>query len=578
MHDLVHDLAMSVVGSHEVMSLKKSEMKNDVSQIRRLRLIMEGKPQEEESDVLKNATRLRTILYQEEGFVFPSPLSNNRLRVVHRLKGDYNRSLKTLSSTFKFKHMRYLDLSYSNLEDIHAVSIHQLYNLQTLSLYGSKNVQNILNGIGSLINLRHLDLYHSDATILPINIGNLQSLLSLDISWTKISELPDSISLLHNLTEFKFKRCCYLNALPRNFGALTQLRSLNLSFITELPESLTSNICKLECVNLQACKLPEDIKNWVELKFLWYRGRRDNVIMPRGIENLTRLELLKPFIVNEEEDVSNIQKLAHLNSLRWLLIVNLGNVRGGKIEAEKAKLKGKQNIIYLELQWDCLEEEEKGVAVNNSVLVLEGLQPHHNLEELWIHGFPGLKLPEWVGSSSCLPNLVKLKLVYCKSCTELVGLGQLPCLQILKIYRMNSVNCLGEEFYYHPQEKEEESKGYARTLFPSLTELRIRDLENLEEWSAPPPPDNSFPFLERVEIEYCGKLTSIPDLRSQISSLSILGCEKLEREVQFELLVKKVKKDMYWSSLPCHCKHQDRQGCWYLISVQLDQSGSSPSP
>ncbi|XP_026438532.1 probable disease resistance protein RPP1 [Papaver somniferum] len=286
MHDLVHDLALSVVGSHEVTILKSSEMKNDMSQIRRLRLIMEGKPQEEESDVLKNATRLRTILFEERGFVFPGALNNKRLRVVHQMDVTAVSIPKTISSTLKFKHMRYLDLSYSNLEDIHAVPIHQLYNLQTLSLYGSKNVQNILNGIGSLINLRYLNLSCSDATVLPdsvttltslkslniyncegitvlpTNIGHLQSLSFLGISFTKISELPDSVCLLYNLREFYFNRCSQLKALPRDFGALTQLRLLDLfrTEITELPESLTSSICKLERVFLWGnCKFPGDI-------------------------------------------------------------------------------------------------------------------------------------------------------------------------------------------------------------------------------------------------------------------------------------------------------------------------------
>ncbi|XP_026438766.1 putative disease resistance RPP13-like protein 1 [Papaver somniferum] len=260
--------------------------------------------------------------------------------------------------------------------------------------------------------------------------------------------------------------------------------------------------------------------------------------MPRGIENLTRLEVLRPFIVNKEEDVSNIQELADLKSLQELGIVNLENVRGGKIEAEKANFKGKQNIRNLSLEWKKNFQEEEEWTTNNSFMVLEGLQPHPNLKELSIEGFPGLKLPKWMGSSSCLPNLVKLNFKDCKSCTKLVGMGQLPCLQILGIQRMNSVKCLGKEFYCQ-QEEEEESKGSAtpdtttRILFPSLTRLLISNLENLEEWSAPPQHDISFPCLEKLEIEECGKLTSIPYLRlwtSSLTKLIIKDCQKLERD------------------------------------------------
>ncbi|XP_026381421.1 disease resistance protein RGA2-like [Papaver somniferum] len=573
MHDLVHDLALSVIDSHEVAYLNTSAMENDVSRIRRLRLMLEGTSQKK-VDVLKHATKLRTIFFQKEDYAspfdtileIPSPLRN--IRVIHRLFGPSGR-VKTTSSSFNFKHMRYLDLSYSNLKTL---NLNQLYNLQTLNLHVSHNFQKIVKGIGSLINLRHLDLTHSDAKflpnsitrltnlhtlairscrlcVLPSSIGNLQNLSSLDISFTKISVLPDSFSLLQKLRNFSFKYCSQLDALPRNFGDLTQLRSLDLTGtgITELPESLTSNLCKLEIVKFRCdSKFPIDINNWVELRRLTleYEGMMiENVRIPRGIENLTRLEELVPYIVRKEDDTcshnsssGSMQELADLNSLRRLSIVSLENARGGKIESERAKLKDKLNIQYLSLQWRSKkEEEEEEVSENNSIMVLEGLQPHPNLERLSIEGFPGLKIPKWIGSSSCHPNLVKLRFSDCKSCEKLVGLGQLPCLQNLRIEGMNSVKYIGNEFYYQQQEEEdeEESKGCAiaatptsrRTSFPSLTKLGIVKLENLEEWLAPPPPHNSFPCLKRVYIFECGNLACIPDL---LCSVLIRGCKKLE--------------------------------------------------
>ncbi|XP_026400503.1 disease resistance protein RGA2-like [Papaver somniferum] len=466
MHDLVHDLALGVVGSHEVMILNTSEMENDLCRIRRLRFIMEGIP-ETHFDALRNATKLRTIIFQEDGFVFPSPPSNKRLRVIRWLYGAHN-NLKFLTSSFKFRHMRFLDLRYSNLEYVHAESIHQLYNIQTLNLSFSKNAQNILKeGIGCLINLRHLDLFNSDINLLPDSILMLTNLQTLNIRRCKgISVLPKNIGHLQNLTMLNFMSCDQLKSLPRNFGALTRLRSLNLydTSITELLESLTSNICKLEYVNFgEKCKFPKDIKNWVELRILECE-ETDNIVMPSGIKTLTRLEKLYSFMVSKKDNFSmdtfrynstssSIHQLGDLNSLRKLYIVNLENVRGGKLEAETAKLKYKRNIHELLLRWSFKEE---GVVVNDSDTVLEGVQPHPNLEGLDILDYPGLKLPKWMGSSFCLPNLVRLKFYYCKNCEILVGLGQLPCLQILQIEGMNSVKCLGVEFYYQQEEEEEE--------------------------------------------------------------------------------------------------------------------------
>ncbi|XP_026428085.1 disease resistance protein RGA2-like isoform X2 [Papaver somniferum] len=531
MHDLVHDLALSVVGSHEVTILNTSEMENDVSGIRRLRLMMEevSRPS---SNVSKNAEKLRTVFCQE-GYFCQSSASNKRLRVIHRLDSA---TQETISSTLKFKHLRYLDLSYSCIKSFHAVSISQLYNLQTLNLHRAfgnshqhstiqnilnilnlhrdfgnshqhSTIENILNIIGSLTNLRHLDISYTatkvlpdsiirltnlqtlnmkccDVSALPTNIGSLQNLSSLDISYTIITELPDSICLISNLKKLTFRRCWRLKALPRNIGTLTQLRSLDLngtSNLYELPESLTSNLCKLESVDLYFLrKFPKDIKNWVELRRLTFGERTDGVKMPSGIENLTRLEVLKPYLVTKEEvcttRTSSIYELADLNSLRKLQILNLENVRGGKIEAETAKLKDKLNLDDLWLRWKTEEEDEEVAA--GATMVLEGLQPHSNLEILWIEGFPGLKLPKWMSSSSSLPNLVVLFFKNC-NCRNLVGLGQLPCLKDLRIEGMHSLKSLGKQFYY--QQEEEEEKETTTTLFPSLTRFTIEKMKNLEE-------------------------------------------------------------------------------------------------
>lgn len=134
---------------------------------------------------------------------------------------------------------------------------------------------------------------------------------------------------------------------------------------------------------------------------------------------------------------------------------------------------------------------------------IEGLLPHPNLEILNIWVIPGLKLPKWVGSSSCLPNLVELRLVNCNSCRNLEGLGHLQCLRVL-------ISCLGiEEFYY--QQEDEGNKGSADTT--TFTNQIDHFWDNLEEWAVPSPPHNCFPCLEEIRIHWCSNLTSIPDLR-----------------------------------------------------------------
>ncbi|XP_026432134.1 putative disease resistance protein RGA3 isoform X2 [Papaver somniferum] len=414
MHELVHDLALSVAGSHEATILKASEMENASTGIRRLQIIVEDKEEENFSDVLKkNAKNLRTIFWQDEGYFYPS---NKGLRVIHRLSAS-NR--KTVSSSFEFKHLRYLDLS--NSEDVHAASVNQLYNLQTLKLNHGKSVQDILNGIGSLNNLRHLDLSSSD-----------------------VKELPDSMTRLTNLKTLDIRSCRYLSKLPENIGSLQNLSSLDLegTAILQLPESCI-RIYNLEIVRLgSTCKLPMEITYWNKLRR--FTHSRDDDEMPRGVQELIRIQELKSYLVRKEEvsnNSSGINELASLNSLQLLVIRNLENVRG-RIDAEGACLKDKQYIRQLHLHWSSCRSDD------DDSMVLEGLQPHPNLKELKIQTFQGSKLPKWMGLSYCLPNLVELCLFECDRCDKLPALGMLPCLEVLHIKGMNSVKFLDIEFYH----------------------------------------------------------------------------------------------------------------------------------
>ncbi|XP_026381391.1 putative disease resistance RPP13-like protein 1 [Papaver somniferum] len=315
------------------------------------------------------------------------------------------------------------------------------------------------------------------------------------------------------------------------FGKLTRLRCLDLDGcnIEKLPESCISGLCNLEIVDLGwECELPKEINNWPKMSSLSHNKGKDG--MPRGIEKLTLLEVLKSYKVRKEEvsrinNFSGMEELAGLNSFQVLWIHNLENVRGGKEGAERAKLNDKQHLRELDLCWGYGDVKRTS---NSDGMVLEGLQPHPNLKELEINEFKGLKFPRWL--SDFLPNLVKLDLTNCKYSEKLPALGMLPSLRELNVVRMNAVKCLGNEFYHQVDVTDEDgedsssSVGSSRmmTLFPSLTELHLYCLENLEEWVSLPPPYISFPVLEYLKIE-CGKLISTPNSFPSLKELTLDG-------------------------------------------------------
>ncbi|XP_026431047.1 disease resistance protein RGA2-like [Papaver somniferum] len=541
MHDLVHDLAQRVNSVHDIKVINPRDIES-VSEFCRVHLNLDVKTLETISTTFKKAKRLRTILsFRDDHFGKQNLFFNKGLRIICLLGGVYrkfyssrniDRDIFIPSSISKCMHLRYLDLSDCNFDGGHNLSIHQLYNLQTLVLDGCKNVDTILRGIGSLKKLRHLNLRDSDVTKLPDSVDMLTDLQTLDLSYCLcLPSLPLNIGSLKNLRELQLCECRALENLPEDLGELTRLRCLDLSFteIEVLPESCISNLCNLEMlVFMEYFELPNEIKNWPKLRILTHCGEEHykeeiDARMPRGMESLTCLESLHISVAKNSEDPIScsrgIEELSSLNSLQELWIYNLEYVRSG-VDAKRARLKDKINLRDLSLHWSSILDDGDEITFDEA---LEGLQPHPSLIDLRIYACPGLKLPKWMGSPNCFPNLVKIELGGCNRCEKLPALGMLPCLQFLYIALMKSVKCLGEEFYYQQEVKEEERISSSRSnvttisLFPSLNELNIYCMENLEDWGAPQLPIyNSFPSLEKLVILEC------PKLRSTTNSFSFL--------------------------------------------------------
>ncbi|XP_026428582.1 putative disease resistance protein RGA1 [Papaver somniferum] len=566
MHDLVHDLALSVVDSREIMTADATEA--DVSEVRRLQLVSNEATSEMLGKALSNSSKLRTIfaLNLKGDFKIKDFVTSKCLRVLC-LIGLY--TLEIPSSVAAFKHLRYLDLSCSTIGEGYDGYINCLYNLETLILCQCISVWKLLKDIGSLKNLRHIYLSRSDIKVLPdsvvrlsnlqtldlseclsfeslpTNIGSLQNLRYLNIRDSLITKLPESITTISSLSEVYFTYCKLLEALPSDFGALTRLRALYLNGtgIKLLPESCITNLCNLEVVDLGwNCELPKEVKNWRKLRSLEYNRKEDET--PRGIDRLTCLESLR-YMVRKEDvlrpDNSGIEELRSLSSLQELHILNLENVRG-QVDAERANLKEKKNVRQLKLFWSFIrepgcppEDGDDECSISRSIndgLVLEGLQPHPNLKILYVLGFYGSWLPKWMGGgiNSCIPNLVELHFSCCEGCDQLPALGLLPCLKVLWMTGMKTVKCLGNDFYFEEKGGEDGSsysmkKANPATVisFPSLTKLIIQSMNNLEEWVSPPSPCKSFPRLEELSISYCKRLKTTPSHFPSLKKLELEG-------------------------------------------------------
>ncbi|XP_060670218.1 putative disease resistance RPP13-like protein 1 [Ziziphus jujuba] len=298
MHDLVNDLAMFASGE---CCLSLTDKSSDVL-IKNARHIscLECNITDEKilKDLYENKV-LRTLLYLEMHNV-EHLRSMQFLRVLSFSPqigiGVYDAPIKMelLNSICNLKLLRYLDLSYSGLEEI-PDKIGTLYNLQTLLLR-----------------------FCSRLTSLPDSIGNLKHLRYLDLSYSSIEKLPDTICQLHELHTLILYGCRKLTQLWIN-NDLINLRCLDISLtgVRELPRQMS----KLE--NLQKLtKFVVGKDSGANIKEL---GKLNDLHGDFGIEGLEN-------VVNVEDAwEANLIDKKHITALEleWN-----GDI-GGSVEARK---------------------------------------------------------------------------------------------------------------------------------------------------------------------------------------------------------------------------------------------------
>ncbi|XP_027063090.1 putative disease resistance protein RGA3 [Coffea arabica] len=373
-------------------------------------------------------------------------------------------------------------------------------NLQTLYYLGGDGI--MLEDI--LERSRYLSVLKVDClfvTHLPNVVGNMKHLRHLDISKTRITALPDSITKLYNLMTLKVY---YLEEIPKKFSNLINLRHFEFSLGADLGQS---------------CLFP-------------------------GIGQLANLRTLPYFRVSQEKGCQ-LEELEHLHNLRGeLKIFGLESVSSCELAA-KAKLFEKSSIQRLRLSWNGTKEDCDNNNINS---VMEGLQPHPDLKSLAISGFKGSRFPSWIVAKdhlTVLRNLVGIELRGLGKCEQVPPLGDLPCLESLEMFSLHNVKRIGAEFYgllTHLDINARSStcsSGSGEvtpiTLFPKLTRFVLRSMGSLEGWSdAMVPSDSSssikvFPNLQCLTIEGLPRLAVLPDMENltSLAELDIWECGSL---------------------------------------------------
>ncbi|KAM0826742.1 hypothetical protein ACQ4PT_068671 [Festuca glaucescens] len=232
MHDLVHDLARSVMADE---ILDASKQKNMEGGSCRYALLTD----------CSNSLKLTAI----------SPIKIRTIRFL-----DCGKSELCDAAFLSAKYLCVLDLSECSIKKF-PDSVEQLKQLRYLS------APRIENGmfpkcITKLLKLNYLNLRgSSNISAIPESIGKMGNLMHLDLSYCSSihGRLPRSFVDLKEFVNLNLSHCYHVDGIPDVLCGLTKLQHLNLSrprlskpCLRELPEVI-GNLKELRYLNLSGC-------------------------------------------------------------------------------------------------------------------------------------------------------------------------------------------------------------------------------------------------------------------------------------------------------------------------------------
>ncbi|KAH7689341.1 P-loop containing nucleoside triphosphate hydrolase protein [Dioscorea alata] len=307
-----------------------------------------------------------------------------------------------------------------------------------------------------------------------------------------------------------------------NHEALKRVRVLVIfdNTMQELPEAIyhLKHLQYLDLLRTSIKSIPELLCGLFQLRVL--KLPQDLLTLPSQVHSLINLEIL--YTDNRKNGLMCMQ-LRNLNKLRgWLSIVALEIIRNKK-EAAKAKLNERCHIKELNLRWNIDTVDRCNHVVQEEVL--EGLQPHPNLEQLNIEAYMGSKTPSWL-MTLALQKLQKLSLIKCRNWAYLpAALGLLPSLKVLHLNDIGNITI--------------ECDDSVPEMFPSLEQLVLhrakvsfKSMSSSSRSLTPPRCGKLFPRLQGLFVDKCDEVNGLflPKL-STLESLTLKDSPGLQSQV-----------------------------------------------
>ncbi|XP_030936545.1 putative disease resistance protein RGA3 [Quercus lobata] len=560
MHDLVHDLALSI-SKFETLILK-DDSRGDIHHVRRRLLVQydwETKPRIPLSK--DSVRRLGTLI--SENATFGNLLSNFKCLRVLKLSGN---SITEISESIGcLIHLRLLHISWAEIKAL-PESITKLYNLQTLRLQGCYSLEELPKDLNKLVNLRHI--YVDDSSYIhqsPKDMGELNFLQTLSFFIVGQDE-GHQINQLGSLNQLSGK-----------------LDIENLENVRDQEEARSANLAKLDKINQLGFywsdgsdrKVNHHIEEEVlealyphqDLKSLTIDGFGGKKFPSWMLTSRNAMDALSPFYnlikinLNHCNKCKQVPTLGHLPCLEVLKIEGMDNVTRIGVEFygvhsnvlfpalgrlifrnlhNLRKWKDALEVTPASVVFPCLElliiekcpqltsapynfpHLQRLKVSEISYTALESISSNlTTLTSARIYEVPELAfVPQqlfYIQSLEIKLSYILDAFIFLKWGTELEIYGCFPGIQAIAPH-LRCLRISGCDVKILPSELQ---------LCTSLSVLEIRDCPNLKSL----PDLQGFHSLEILEISGCPKLKSISDLGELYSLrvLKIFHCSKLTR-------------------------------------------------
>ncbi|KAK4580609.1 hypothetical protein RGQ29_024305 [Quercus rubra] len=323
MHDLVHDLAISIAKGECSVVTKTSTLAAEVCH---LSILESG---QEVTTQLEKLSKVQTIIFQTGQSMSILKACISRFKYLRML--DFRDSSFEMlpNSIGSLKHLRYLDLIGNDRIKQLPDSICKLYSLQTLLLGACSNLERLPKGIRDIISLRFLMVTTKHTCLSEKAIGCLDSLRFLAIADCEnlkcmFEGMEGRLTYLRTLVVYG---CPSLTTLSLSIRHLTALETLTIMDCKELSltemEGEDNQDLKLSLQKLKIGGLPklEVLPQWLQgsantLQQLWIGECENLKALP---EWLPRLKSLHALWIEECPKLSSLPEgMEALTALRQL--------------------------------------------------------------------------------------------------------------------------------------------------------------------------------------------------------------------------------------------------------------------